>query len=82
MQLRARDLGQDVRGGAEAVQADPLRVAGHPQRAVSDQPRAQQRRRLQVRVAVGQHVAFERLAAGGVETCKQFLHFIFEEHEL
>jgi hypothetical protein len=34
------------------------------------------------RVAVGQHLAFERLAARGVETCKQFLHFVFQLHEL
>ena len=28
--LRQRHLGDDVRGGAEAVQAEPLRVAGEP----------------------------------------------------
>ena len=33
------------------------RVAGHPQRAVADQAGAQQRRRLEVRVAVGQREA-------------------------
>ena len=40
--------------GAEAVEAEALGVAGHPQRAVADQPRAQQRRGLEVAVAVGQ----------------------------
>ena len=34
------------------------------------------------RVAVGQHLAFERLAARGIETCTQFLHFVFQQHEL
>ena len=42
------DLADDVRGGAEPVQAEPLAVAGEPQRAVADQPAAQQRRDLEV----------------------------------
>ena len=44
--LPADDLGQDVRRRAEAVEADPLRLAAHPQRAIADQPGAQERRRL------------------------------------
>ena len=47
-----RDLGDDVRRGAEAVQAELLRVAAQAQSAVADQPRAQQRRGLVVGVAV------------------------------
>ena len=42
--LPARDLGDDVGGGAEAVEAEPPRLARHAQRAVADQPGAQQRR--------------------------------------
>lgn len=34
------------------------------------------------RVPVGQHLAFERLAARVVETRTQSLHFVFEQHEL
>ena len=49
-----RDLADDVRGRTEAVQPEPHAVAGQPQRAVADQPAAQQRRRLEVRVPVGQ----------------------------
>ena len=44
--LVGRDLAEDVRGGAEAVEADPLGVADQAQRAVADQARAEQRRRL------------------------------------
>ena len=47
-----RDLRDDVRRGAEAVQAEPLGVAGEAQRAIADQPRAQERRRLEVAEAV------------------------------
>ena len=36
--LVARDLADDVRAGAEAVEPEALRVAGHPQRAVADEP--------------------------------------------
>ena len=46
------DLADDVGRGAEAVEAEPLRVAAEPQRPVADQPGAQQRRRLEVRVAL------------------------------
>ena len=50
--LVERHLGDDVRRGAEAVDAEPLGVAGQPQRAVADQAGAQERRRLDVVVAV------------------------------
>ena len=55
--LRPRDLRDDVRGGAEAVQPEPLGVAREPQRAVADQPRAEQRRRLEVAEPVGDREA-------------------------
>src|SRR5262249_58419005 len=41
--LMAQDLGDEVRGGAEAVEADALRVAGETQRPVADQPGAEER---------------------------------------
>ena len=46
--LMAGDLADDVGRGAEAVEAEPLGVAGQPQRPVADQPGAEQRRRLHV----------------------------------
>src|SRR5206468_6892579 len=56
--LVRRDLADDVRRGAEAVEADPLGVvATQPQRPIPDQPRAQKRRRLEVRVALGDREA-------------------------
>ena len=36
--LAARDLRDDVRRGAEAVEADPLGVAGAQERAIADEP--------------------------------------------
>jgi hypothetical protein len=42
------DLAEDVGGGAEAVEADPLGLADQAQRSVADQPGAEQRRRLDV----------------------------------
>ena len=41
--LPASDLCDDVRCGTEAVEAEPLSVAGHSQRPVADQPGAEQR---------------------------------------
>ena len=38
-------------GGAEAVEADSLSASSHRVRPVADQPRAEKRRRLEVRVA-------------------------------
>ena len=42
--LEAADLRQDMRGGAEAVEADPLARPRRFQAAPADQPGAQQRR--------------------------------------
>src|SRR6185503_11184986 len=56
-----RDLADDVRGGAEAVQPDALGVAAHPQRAVADQARAEERRGLEIAVALGQREAVARV---------------------
>ena len=42
--LVARDLGDDVRRGAEAVQPESLGVSREPQRAVADQAGAEERR--------------------------------------
>src|SRR6185295_8830100 len=42
------DLAEDVSRGAEAVEADPLGVAGQAQRPIADQPGTEQRRRLLV----------------------------------
>ena len=55
--LVPRDLDDDVRGGAEAVEAEPFGIAGEAQRAVADQPGAEERRRLQVVVGVGKREA-------------------------
>ena len=58
------DLAEDVGGGAEAVEADPLGLADQAQRPVADQPGAEQRRRLRVRIAVGDRQA-EALVGDG-----------------
>ena len=55
--LELRNLGDDMRGRAKAVDAERLGVPRHAQRAMSDQPRAQQRRRGRIRVALGQRKA-------------------------
>ena len=60
--LVQRDLADDVRAGAEAVEPEARRIARHAQRAVSDEPGAQQRRRLEVAEALRQR---ERVAAVG-----------------
>jgi hypothetical protein len=52
-----RHLADHVGRGAEPVQPKPLAVAGQAQRPVADQPGAQERRGLQVRIAVGQREA-------------------------
>jgi len=46
--LVARDLSDDVRRGAEPEDAEIARIARHDQRAVADQPGAQERRRFGV----------------------------------
>src|SRR5919197_262304 len=50
--LMARDLRDDVGRGAEAVQAQPVGVAGQTQGAVADQPGAEKRRSLAVRIRI------------------------------
>src|SRR5919204_145419 len=62
--LMARDLRHDVRRGAEAVEAEPFGITRQPQGPVADQPGAEQRRRLQVRVALRDRDA-EALVGGG-----------------
>ena len=52
-----RDLDDDVRRGAEAVEPEPLGIAREAQRAVADQPGAEERRHLQVVVLVRQRQA-------------------------
>ena len=65
--LPDRDLGEDVGGGAEAVEAEHRRLAGQLERAVADQAGAEQRRRLDVaeRVGKGEGVAGVGDAVGG-----------------
>ena len=58
------DLADDVRGRAEAVEAEALGVAGHAQRAVADQPGAEQRRDLLVGMVLGEREA-EALVGDG-----------------
>jgi hypothetical protein len=43
-----RDLDDDVRRGAEAVEAEPLGVAREAEGAVADQAGAEERRRLEI----------------------------------
>ena len=52
--LMHRDLRDEVRRRAEAVQAEPRASARHAIRAIADEARAQKRRGLRVGVAVGQ----------------------------
>jgi hypothetical protein len=52
-----RHLADDVRRRAEAVDPEPLGIAGQAKRPVPDQARAQERRRLEILVPVGQREA-------------------------
>jgi hypothetical protein len=52
--LVASDLRDDVRGGAEAVEPDPLGITRHPKRSITDEPGAKERRGVNLRVACGQ----------------------------
>src|ERR687890_2765584 len=63
--LMDRYLDDYVGGGTEAVEAEPSGVARGPQGAVADQARAQQRRGLEVRVALGEGEA-EAVVGHGV----------------
>src|SRR5439155_643720 len=64
--LVAGNLGDDVRRGSEAVEPEPLAVARQPQRAVADQPGAEQRRELQRRLVVRQPEAVARVGDRGL----------------
>jgi hypothetical protein len=48
--LGHRELREQVRGGTETIQTDRVRLAGRPIRTEPDEPGAQQRRRLLIRV--------------------------------
>src|SRR5712692_5286170 len=63
--LGSRHLRHEMRRRAEAVQPEPRRVPGGHERAVADEPRAQQRSGLDVAVGVGQGEA-ETLVGDGV----------------
>ena len=52
-----RDLGDDVRGRAEAVQPEPRRLAGQAERPVADQPGAEERGDVEVAERLGQREA-------------------------
>ncbi len=56
-----RQLRDDVSGGSEPVEAEDLAVAGCPQSAVADQPRAEKRRKLLVGGAIGKRQAVARV---------------------
>jgi hypothetical protein len=58
------DLRDDVRRGAESVETDPPRVAGHPVRSKADQPGTQQRRGLRIAVRLGQLERVPRVGDG------------------
>src|SRR5437868_11228110 len=49
-----RELRNDVRGCAEAMDAEPLAVAGHSQRAIADEAGAQPRRHFHSGAVGGQ----------------------------
>ena len=84
--LVAGDLGDDVGGRAEAVEAERLAVAGHTVRAVADEAGAEQRRRFGIAeflrqaeaiAPVGDHVlgvAAVDVAAGEVRRVAEILH--------
>ena len=57
----ARHLDQKVRGRSEPVEAEPLGVPGHAQGPVTDEPRTEQRRGLEVRVVRGDREAEPRV---------------------
>jgi len=59
-----RDLGNEVRRRSESIDAEPAGIACHPQAAVADQSRAQERSGLDVRVAIGQRKAVPLVGNG------------------
>src|SRR5204863_218344 len=52
--LESRHLGHDVRGRTESVDSNLTRITGFPQAAISNQARAEQRCRRNIRIVVGQ----------------------------
>jgi hypothetical protein len=66
-----RDLAEDVGGGAEAVEADPLGLADEAQSAVADQPGAEQRRRLIVGIALGDREAEPLVGDGQLRVARR-----------
>ena len=52
-----RDLGNEVRRRSESIDAEPSRIASHPQAAMADQSRAKERSGLDVRVAIRERKA-------------------------
>jgi hypothetical protein len=50
-----------MRGRAEAIDADALRIARHRERAIADESRAQERRRFDIRIALRQVQAIARI---------------------
>ncbi len=63
--LIARYLGDDMCGGAEAIDAQAFAVAGFDQAAIADQPGAKQRRGFGVAIDIGDGQA-EALVGDGV----------------
>ena len=59
--LGTRDLREQMRRGAEAVKAEPRRVARGTVRAIADEPRAEQRRGGGIRIALGHVQAIARV---------------------
>src|SRR5262249_11163550 len=59
-----RELAEDVRRGTKAVEADRSGLGRHPVGAIADQPGAEERRRLQIRVALRERKA-ETLVGDG-----------------
>ena len=62
--LPARDLGDDVPGRAEAIDAEPLGVARHHQRAPADQAGAQQRRDRNIVAVFAEREGIARIGNG------------------
>ena len=62
--LPARDLGDDVPGRAEAVDAEPLGVARHHQRPPADQAGAQQRRDRNIVAVFAEREGIARVGNG------------------
>src|SRR5262249_5527893 len=60
----ARDLRHQVRRGAEAVDSEGLRFTGEAQRAIADEAPTEERRRLQIGVAVPERTAESRGGTG------------------